>query len=267
MKYPIPDDSERFEYLPSTNYTKHPQIWPNKPSRSQLNPRMDEYRQRIQQRGRVYRSLPFVEQIYLCNSLSFNALHDDSDIDLFIVTSPGRLRTARLRSVIITTILWLKRRKKSHIRKRLCLSFYVTSDEQNLYHIAVHNDVYLMYWIAHLVPLYSHQKHPKSFGIRTANKWISSYLPHLSEWVNIDIGLDQIHGSTWFQKSIEYLGGRRFGDICERTIKTMRVPIILRKNKTHKKTSHHIIISDTMLKFHDCVRSKISFLFKKTIEK
>ena len=36
----------------------------------------------------TFQSIPFIEQIFLCNSISFNALDKNSDIDLFIITKP-----------------------------------------------------------------------------------------------------------------------------------------------------------------------------------
>ncbi|MDR0650197.1 MAG: hypothetical protein LBG59_02025 [Candidatus Peribacteria bacterium] len=49
---------------------------------------MDDYIAEIEKYATLYKSLPFVEEIYLCNSITFNALHQDSDIDLFIIARP-----------------------------------------------------------------------------------------------------------------------------------------------------------------------------------
>jgi hypothetical protein len=49
---------------------------------------MDEYLKEIKRLKPTFQSIPFVEQIFLCNSISFNALDKNSDIDLFIIAEP-----------------------------------------------------------------------------------------------------------------------------------------------------------------------------------
>ena len=44
----------------------------------------------------LYHNFPFVEEIFLANSITFNALTPTSDIDLFVITKKGRIWTARL---------------------------------------------------------------------------------------------------------------------------------------------------------------------------
>ena len=90
----------------------------------EIDEQMHEYIAEIEKWRWLRRSLPFVDAIYVANSLTFNALHDDSDIDLVIITSPGRLRMARLWSAIFLFFLGLKRRR-SRIRKKFCLSYFL----------------------------------------------------------------------------------------------------------------------------------------------
>ena len=49
---------------------------------------MEEYLQEIKRLKTTFQSIPFVEQIFLCNSITFNALDNNSDIDLFIISQP-----------------------------------------------------------------------------------------------------------------------------------------------------------------------------------
>ncbi len=48
---------------------------------------MQAYVDHVNRLGWLWRSLPFVESVYVANSMTFNALHDESDIDLFFVVS------------------------------------------------------------------------------------------------------------------------------------------------------------------------------------
>ena len=60
--------------------------------------------QEIKKLKTTFQSIPFVQQIFLCNSISFNALDKNSDIDLFIIAEPGRIRTVKFRSMILFTL-------------------------------------------------------------------------------------------------------------------------------------------------------------------
>ena len=88
--------------------------------------------------------------------MSFNGLHADSDIDLFVVTQERRVWLARF---FMTLMMWVYSIKRSGkiTRKRFCLSFFVDRNNQNLESLLLHKrDIYLPYWIAHLVPVYLH---------------------------------------------------------------------------------------------------------------
>ncbi|MDR0282593.1 MAG: hypothetical protein LBI53_04805 [Candidatus Peribacteria bacterium] len=105
MKYPIPKQKELF-----FEGKKVENIKINKEfSRDKKNPYMDEFLQKIEEIHNLLLSLPFVESIYLCNSISFNALQKNSDIDLFIITNSKRIRTAKFRSMILFSLYGVKR--------------------------------------------------------------------------------------------------------------------------------------------------------------
>ncbi|HBB03723.1 TPA: hypothetical protein DCZ39_02335 [Patescibacteria group bacterium] len=136
---------------------------------------MDDFLRYINRFSRLYRSVPFIQSIYLCNSITFNALKEDSDIDVFIVTKKGSLRRARFWSAVVFFLFGLKRGVIRGKKKKFCLSFYVTHTHQNLYNIMLpQNDIYFIYWLAHLVPLY--QETPEN--IYKHNKWLESALPN-----------------------------------------------------------------------------------------
>ncbi|MDR2416093.1 MAG: hypothetical protein LBD75_05860 [Candidatus Peribacteria bacterium] len=138
---------------------------------------MNDYLAEIEKYATLYKSLPFVEEIYLCNSITFNALHENSDIDLFIITRPERIRTAKFWAMLFCTFAGIKRSLKKK-GKRICLSFFITADHQNLYALSLpHLDIYLSYRIQHLVLLY--QSNPtKQPEIFKKNKRVQGVLPN-----------------------------------------------------------------------------------------
>ncbi|MCX6824024.1 MAG: hypothetical protein NT085_02765 [candidate division SR1 bacterium] len=222
------------------------------------NPYIDDFLKYINKYSRLYRSVPFIQSIYLCNSITFNALNADSDIDVFIVTKKGSLRRARFWSAILFFLFGLKRGAIRGKKKKFCLSFYVTQTHQNLYNIMLpQNDIYFMYWLAHLVPLY--QETPEN--IYKHNKWLESALPNFPGRHCIDIGLKPTGGKTKFKKIVEFLSGGIIGQACEYLIKLIRLPIVIYKTKQLKERGWGIVVNNNMLKFHMDIRKKIHLLY------
>lgn len=257
MKYPIPKYWQYFLCEKKYNWKIN---FPSDISRDRQNPLLGEYTKYIQKYNWIYKSIPFIQSIYLCNSITFNKLKSDSDIDLFIITKKKSLRRARFRSVLLFFIFWLKRSlsKKS---KKFCLTFYITEDSQNLYDISLpQTDIYLIYWLAHLVPLY-HNHHPNK-SIYEYNTRIHTLLPNHPLRHCIHIWTNIFYWSTKFKTFIEKRSWWIIGNLVEYLIKTLRLPIVIFKTKKLKDAWWGIIINNTMLKFHLDKRKKISLLYK-----
>ncbi|MBO7505579.1 hypothetical protein J6T66_05690 [bacterium] len=96
MDYPIPKNAELFLQYTDNQRSKvnnllkniYKESEDNSFSRDQKSEYMDEYLKEIKRLKSIFQSIPFVEQIFLCNSISFNALDENSDIDLFIIAKP-----------------------------------------------------------------------------------------------------------------------------------------------------------------------------------
>ena len=94
MNYPVPKNTELFFQYSDTERTsakkllKEIEEQENSFSRDQKSEYMDEYLKEIKRLKSIFQSIPFIEQIFLCNSISFNALDKNSDIDLFIIAEP-----------------------------------------------------------------------------------------------------------------------------------------------------------------------------------
>lgn len=257
MKYPIPKEWQYF--LCEKKY-----LWDIKKnngfSRDKPNKYLIEYLEIIKKHGWLFKSLPFVKTIYLCNSITFNKLEEDSDIDLFIITKQNSLRLARFFSVVLFFLLWLKRTKRNKSRK-YCLSFYVTEDQLNLYNISLpQTDIYLTYRLAHLVLLYNEDKTLED--IYKHNKWIYPILPNLSKEYHINLWLDIFYGTTSFKRFIEKVLRWFFWGIIENLIRTLRLPIVIYKTKKLKENWWWIVINKFMLKFHLDQRKRISLIYK-----
>lgn len=222
------------------------------------NPYMDDFIKYINKFSRLYRSIPFIQSIYLCNSITFNALQEDSDIDVFIVTKKWALRRARIWSAILFFLFGLKRGAIRGKKKKFCLSFYITNTHQNLYNIMLpENDIYFIYRLAHLVPLYQEIQE----NIYKHNKWIESVLPNFPWRHCINIWLTPQTWKNNFKKIIEFVGWGIIGKGIEYIIRTIRLPIVIYKTNLLKEKGWGIVVNNNMLKFHMDIRKKIHLLY------
>lgn len=275
MKYPLPNAIWFGEYLPlwsiESNQTLTQNIWFLWDEECEL---LEEYRIYINRFDWLRRSLPFVEAIYLCNSITFNALKQGSDIDLLIVTRPWYIWIARFCSWLVMIVLWIKNRStwpddpisKS---KKFCLSFYIDQQHQNFYQLAVKpQDPYLVYRLLHLVPLYHYNSTSDYQNMYQENSWIKNYVTGYTWWQVVDLWIPIVRGSNQFkelfQKIICY---KQLWWIWNQLIKIVWLPILYYKiRRIWEEKSRWIMINDQMLKFHIDMRKRYSYQFKKFIQ-
>ncbi len=101
---------------------------------------------------------PFVRSVALANVIGDFNLRDESDIDLFIITSPRRLWLTRLLAAGLAKILG-RRPTPNEKKDKLCLSFYISLEHLNLVDLKLPGsgreaDPYFYYWQRSLVPLF-----------------------------------------------------------------------------------------------------------------
>lgn len=207
MKYPLPKQKEFFS---TEKISELPEVQ-EEFSREEKNPYRGEYYSTITKYQKIFKHLPFIKAIYLGNSLTFNSISENSDIDLCIITKRGAMRRARLISLFVFWILGIKR-SATNKKKKFCLSFYIDENHQNLYSISLAQvDIYLAYRIAHLVPLYQEEKkreektekNKKNENMREANSWINSILPNIPQQQTIFLDFETSHGRSRIKEKIE----------------------------------------------------------------
>jgi len=108
MNYPLPRQKDFFAYW----VWKEPRWigYCEKPTWSEESELQKEYCTFVKKRLRVWKYIPFIEAVYLWNSITFNALHEWSDIDLFIVTNVFSLWSllGLLDCTFSACILWVR---------------------------------------------------------------------------------------------------------------------------------------------------------------
>lgn len=196
-------------------------------------------------------AVPFLKMVGVCNTLAFNNPTHNSDIDLFIVAKKGRLFIVRFFTVLILSLLGV-RRHGNKIAGRFCLSFYVTENALNLEPIQFSaEDIYLTYWILTLRPVYGLETYEK---FCEANHWIEKYFgrdPFQHSLVFLrNSWLFRLKGKFW-----EFFMGGKLGDKLEK--KFMNVQL-----KRHEHTLRtlgkeaSVVVTEQMLKFHNIDRRR-----------
>jgi hypothetical protein len=185
----------------------------------------------------IFRLTPFLQCVAIVNTLAMGFPEKNSDIDLFIITKKNRLFIARAFLTFWTQIFGMRRHGKK-IRGKFCLSFFIADDYLNLEKIKLApEDPYLAFWIATLIPIYGDAS--KFFA---ANTWIKKYFP------NLDFSTKQLV-NPMLKRGVNGLLSGKFEDKLENFLKNWQLNRARKKQKNQNKNS--VIISESMLKFHE----------------
>lgn len=202
----------------------------------------------------VLQFVPFIRFVGACNTMHILDFKESSDLDVFIIVEKGRMWTARLLTTIVVGVLgqW---RHGSHIKDKVCLSFYVTTAALDLKKIALKEDPYLVYWITFVVPLLDRGVY-EAFWKK--NDWILKYLPQAQKIQSIG-KFRSIH-HFHFLENIRYIFERilakKIGRKVERFLRKIQIQKMKAKEAQPGREKSSIVITDTMLKFHEVDRKK-----------
>lgn len=191
--------------------------------------------------GKIFRLIPFIEMMAICNSLSYSNSRDESDIDFFIITEKNRLWLTRLLSVSITKFLNLRPRA-TKTKNKICLSFFISEEFLNLEKIAYPYDIHFEYWLNQIYPIYGFNDVYKKF-IKD-NYWTKKELPNLSGILP--------NFRRKINKSINFLSFLNLPmfDFLEYSAKIFQEKILPDYLKNIANLDGRVIINDKVLKFH-----------------
>lgn len=222
----------------------------------------NSHEEHLMVRGQKYikklSKIPGVEMISIVNSLSMYATHKESDIDLFIVTKPGMIWFVRFFSTVILWSHWVWRRNED-IAGNFCLSFFITTEAMDISQIAIENDIYLYYWIYYMKPIYIQGNIYERF--LGANNWVEvndvqkernkKYMIKNHSWF---ASLFYEFWEFWYK--IRDINTWIFYRKINNLIRHFLLPKTLKTYHTLGEPEG-VIISDTMLKFHDQDKRRI----------
>ncbi|MFA6550094.1 MAG: hypothetical protein WCT36_01930 [Candidatus Gracilibacteria bacterium] len=194
----------------------------------------------------VFKMVPFIKMVAVCNSLSYMDVNKKSDIDLFVTTDKNRLFTARFLLSAILYLLGVKRHDHK-VAGRFCLSFFVTENSLDMEQVALKPyDIYLAFWAMSLTPVFGEKTYNEFVE---KNSWTKRYFPD-----GIIPNTSVIHKSGFIARAVKRfltrvlsgkLGGKLEGYLSRALIKRA-------ESKAEKLPDRRgTIISSNIMKFHD----------------
>lgn len=237
--------------------------------------------------SKILAGFPTIKMIAICNSLAISNADKSSDIDLFIITKKSKIWTTRFITLAILKMLGLRPRPNKSSNKICASFFISENNlnlenisfghgntslnplqrktmktmlassplkegagvcnisEEYLHEHLV--DIYLLYWIATLIPIYNKEETYENFLEK--NHWIRKYLPNI--YANKPENEILLKDGSIFYKIMR--GGISLLNLLstERMTKWLQLKIMPEHLKRMANKNTNVIISNEILKFHD----------------
>lgn len=188
--------------------------------------------------------LPHVQAIFVVNSLAFQNVHTDSDIDLLIISKPGKIWSTRFFTTIVAKLLRLRPRP-NFTKDTLCLSFYVDGNALQLQSLMSDSqDIHEVYWLNTLFPVYD--PHNIAKEIHSANAWMQNYLPNAQSVYAHPLRTIK---RSWITQCSQTLIGILSVERFWKAVQLAILPSQLKQLSGPVENSV-VVLSDTLLKFH-----------------
>ncbi|MDP3899719.1 MAG: hypothetical protein Q8Q23_01415 [bacterium] len=188
--------------------------------------------------------LPFIEMIAVSNSLAYENARAESDIDLFIITAPGHIWTARFYAALLLKLFHL-RPQGSDRADKFCLNFFVSTDGLDLQKLTLTDDIYFQYWIAQLYPVYDRARNYQDLIF--ANGWLKKNLS-IERCISGRYRRVKNNSAMNALKSIlASLNNFSFIELILQNIQEKKMPVAIKEKAN---VTSEVVINKTTLKFH-----------------
>lgn len=117
---------------------------------------------------------PFVRGVAISGSLSKGVMHDDGDIDYFIITAPERLWICRTILILFKKVFLL------NSKKYFCINYFVDENNLNI----IDRNIFTAIEITYLLPVFNDKLIQK---LKQENDWTNSYFPHFNHPIELNI--------------------------------------------------------------------------------
>ncbi|MBI4023090.1 hypothetical protein HY375_02925 [Candidatus Berkelbacteria bacterium] len=191
-------------------------------------------------------SVPFVKMIAIINSLAFWNANQDSDIDILVVTEPGRIAIARDHINLLLTF-WGRRNTRGVKRGKIAPDVFLDTDRLALedFHMSPH-DIYFDFWCARITPIINRDGTYER--LLAANPWIRKVFPVFqprTEFIVPPRPDREVRrkGWEWFYQHTPI--GRWWGAVM-----TNRAGARLRRYQARSGERDLVVVSPHVLRFH-----------------
>lgn len=205
---------------------------------------------RVLRAVRFFRCLPFIRAIAVCNSLALSNTRKDGDLDLLIITKPGRIWTSRMLTTGFAKMFgW--RPTQDHAQDTVCLSFFLSENSLDLHSLLREpTDPYMWFWLDQLVPVYGDMA---IFDrLRSENSWMQDHLPHS---YGVQTARRRIVNDAWWSKTIRSIlalfHSGAWGDVLEQRYRRVQENLLPPHLRELANKDSRVVLNDAMLKFHD----------------
>lgn len=151
--------------------------------------------------SRFISHFPFVKCICLSGSISKGYMDKNSDIDYFIVTTPGRLWLCR------TLLIFFKKIFLFNSRKYFCLNYFIDTN-----HLEIPDkNIFTAKELKYLIPVYNEEVYS---NILKKNTWSSSFLPNFHTTYYTSFQERKSFGKRWGEKIFSGSLGEKLDTFC-----------------------------------------------------
>lgn len=196
---------------------------------------------------KILKFAPFIKMVAICNTLAFNNSKEEADIDLFIVTKHNRVWQSRF-WVAGFLKLFKMRPSQDKSRDTICSSFFIDEDNLNLKEYSIDNDIYLLYWVTQIVPVYDDGIYDEFI---LANIWTKKILPNTLQIMPVK--KRSLKKARVLKKVINLL----VSILPESIFKKYQLKIMPTKLSDLANKDTRVVINDHVLKFHDNDRREV----------
>ena len=197
---------------------------------------------RVQRYAWVFRCVPFLRGVYVCNRLAITQGTPGSDIDIFVVAQEGRMFLVRTLLLMWFQILGVRRYGRK-VPGRFCLSFFVDTAGADLRPLLLPSeDVYFAYWLLLLQPVM------RGFDIYEVNPWLREYFSE--RLLRTRAGVSHRYPVNFFGYLFRRVFEGRLGRFIEEKLSTWQ---LARARAKHQSLGapEGVVLDEHCLKFHD----------------
>ena len=208
--------------------------------------------------ARLFRLVPWVRMVAVCNTLGYSNAAHESDIDFLIITASGRLWTVRAVCLALLALFGLRPSlqrfgaKQEERKNKIDLTFFVGEDALDLSRLSLPGsafaslpDPYLVYWLVQLTPLMDKGDTYERFW--HANHILRQSVPHALPYRTSPLRRVSERGRV-IQKIFELL---LWGRWTERLLRRIQLAILPLRLKEEAARHRGVVLDEHVLKFHD----------------